>query len=65
MDTTIYDLSDVCWQQERIDRMKRWQRDIMGNHCTICWNNNGWVQCAACGWWGYVAPQTEASDEPL
>ena len=34
----------------------KWQREVMHNHCTICWNRNGWVQCASCGYWGFVAP---------
>ncbi len=33
-----------------------WQRNVMGNHCTICWNRNAHSQCIACGWWGYVRP---------
>lgn len=49
-------MTTVEWQQK--DRaMREWQRNVMGNHCTICWNHNGWTQCDACGWWGYCPPE--------
>lgn len=37
-------------------KIQTWQRDTMGNRCTICHANNVWTACAACGWWGRVPP---------
>ena len=37
----------------------KWQREVMGNQCTICYGHNVLTKCGACGWWGRVAPNME------
>lgn len=44
-----------------INEIKKWQAEKMGNDCTICYGNNVQTECAACGWWGRVAPVKAAN----
>ncbi len=41
---------------ERLENIRQWQVEKMGNTCTICHGRNANVKCEACGWWGRVPP---------
>lgn len=40
---------------ENLNRQTEWQKQF--NDCTICYCSNYYVQCSACGWWGFVVPE--------
>jgi len=43
--------------KELLEQIKKWQVEIMGNSCSICYGDNAQTECSACGWWGRVPPQ--------
>lgn len=40
---------------ENLKSQTAWQKQF--NDCTVCHCRNNHVQCSACGWWGYCAPE--------
>ena len=48
--------------QKLRESIKKWQVEVMGNACTICYGDNVYSECSACGWWGKVQPETNRDD---
>lgn len=44
----------------KTEDLQKWQVNIMGNTCTVCYGNNASSKCSACGWHGDV-PRSQVS----
>jgi len=50
--------TDTVWnEKDAYDQIKQWQVETMGNTCSVCYGNNIYTACSACGWWGKVKPK--------